>query len=162
MELKQIDQLLSREPMVGLEKGLGELFKPLPKMPKGLVDFLVGIAPFAAVIGGIATIWSGLSIMGIGRWGRWWHVGSWWYVEAIVMVLAGVLTILAYDGLKNKKIGGWRILFWVAMLRIVDLVMWFSVSSLLGMAISLYILFQVKGEYALGKTLEDKPKKKGK
>ncbi len=137
-------------------------FKGLPHLPKGLIDFLVGIAPWLVGIGGILSILAALSSFGVATgmqsanvWMR--YVAG---ISPIYFVLTGVfelvmggLMLMAFNPLKNKMMKGWVYMLWLQLLSIAQMVVgvFFAssglVSLVISVAIGLYVLFEVKPAY---------------
>lgn len=72
------------------------------------------------------------------------------------LLVEGLMYLAAFPGLKEQKKQGWNLLFYAALLNIVySVVMLFSaysgfgdlVFTIIGTAIGLYILFQIRGHY---------------
>jgi hypothetical protein len=157
-----------------LEKNLHELSKGLPVLPAGGRKVLVEWAPWLALVGGIFALWA--------AWGLWhWAhlanslinyansisaayggepvgsrltVGIW--LGIAVLAVEGILYLLAFPGLRDRKKAGWNLLYWGAMLNIAyGLVVMFTdygsvgnfIGSLIGSAISFYFLFQIRPAY---------------
>src|SRR3990167_5001671 len=81
-------------------------FKPLPKLPANIVDFLVMIAPWLALVFGIIGVLGTISALGFfaafapyammyGAKGA-----GLWQVAVIGGLISSVLTLLAFPGLK--------------------------------------------------------------
>lgn len=128
-------------------------FKPLPKLPANIVDFLVMIAPWLALVFGIIGVLGTISALGFfaafapyammygaGRAGL-------WQVAVIGGLISSVLTLLAFPGLKAMKINGWTMLFWAEVVSVVSTVVGMNIGGIIGALIGFYILFQVKARY---------------
>ena len=138
------------------------VFKGLPHLPKGIVDFLVSVSPWLAGLGGIFGVYGGLtSLFFSQRRGAMWQyvkaysgVGSGYFIAtSIISLLTGALLLMAFGPLKNKKLNGWMFLFWANILSliqsIVSLVFGYGglMGILIGAAIGFYILFEIKKSY---------------
>ena len=130
----------------------------LPTLPRSVTDLLVKVGPWLALIGGILLLlvtvpgtlllllFSPLAAMGGGGLG---YVGL--ILDLVISAIGAVMSILAFGGLRGRKLGGWALLFWASILYFVAGLFPFSIGgvigALLGAAISLYVLFQVKPYY---------------
>jgi hypothetical protein len=75
-------------------------------------------------------------------------------VTTVVTIANSVLLLMAFNPLKNKAMRGWVFLFWSEMLSAVDIVLSLLqgqtgslVGGVIGLAIGLYILFEIRGSY---------------
>lgn len=141
-----------------LVKALEPTFKKLPHLPKSIVKVLVAIAPWLALIGGIAGVLSTLFTF-IGSRQLYGFMGSWginpFYLQLslICTLISSIVAIIAFKDLKAEKYQGWLYLLWISLLSIAVNVIGvlFYPGSIIGMlisaAISLYILFEIKAWY---------------
>ena len=168
-----------------LETSLVKANKDLPKLPKGFTDFLVQIAPWVTLLGGIFSIYSAYVI-----W-KWAHLSNglvdyansisqlyggeavaderltvMLWVGMAVLGVMGVIYLMAFSPLKEKKKKGWDLLFLATIVNIVyGVVMLFSdysygggiVGTVLGALIGWYFLFQIR-DYYTGSVKVDAPK----
>lgn len=137
------------------------IFKTLPHLPKGLIDFLVNIMAYLAGLGGIFSLLGGISMIlnssntyGMMGWMRLAGLNpSYFIITGVFQLLSGALLLMAFNPLKGKKLEGWMFLFWVTILGVIQQV----VSLLLGgggivgmvisVLISFYIIFELKPSY---------------
>lgn len=125
-----------------LESNLAEIFeKQAPKMPDGGKKFFVTIAPWAALIGGI---WTLLSVLTLWRWahevnslanfahdlctsygaaGDCSNVGAgrlnvWIWLSLLFLAVEGVIYLLAFPGLRARKKEGWNYLYYGALISV--------------------------------------------
>lgn len=162
--------------LTGLEKWLDTIFgKKFPvQLPKDIRDTLVKIAPWLALVGGViglAASWgfwrSGHAVNQLVNWANQFstalggeavtnRLGFMWYVSLVVMVVQSLLMLAAYGGLKEQKKIGWNLLFYSSLVSVVLAVAYlftsgygfFSfVGSLIGTAIGMFLLFQIRGHY---------------
>ena len=150
IQVKQADDIL---------KSLEDAFKGLPKLPKGLVDFFVAIAPWISLVGGV------LLLIIVGILGLISLIGS---VMAAVVALApqyvimmlitlaiaiieGVLMLLAFSPLKARMLSGWRMMAYVEFLSVISTILTLNIGGivwgLIWNAIGFYILFQMRPHY---------------
>ena len=155
--------------MQGLEKALGDLFKKAPPLPESGRSALAKALPWLALIGGVLTL---IAVWNIYRllsavdsiYASFGYVGPavvgygpviW--VGLAVLVVQAVLFLAAFPALRTGKKSGWNMLFWAALVSAVYGVLgaFFDgyinvgqlVFSLLGSAIGLYLLFEVRGHF---------------
>jgi len=130
----------------------------LPSLPRSITDLIVKFAPWLALIGGILLLlvtvpgtllllaFSPLAAIGGGGLG---YVGV--IFDLVISAIGAVMSILAFAGLRGRKLSGWTLLFWSSILYFVAGLLPFSlgglIGALLGAAIGLYLLFQVKPYY---------------
>lgn len=156
-----IDKLTGKEAM-GMVKSVEGVFKNVPHLPKGVVDFLVSVAPWLTGLGGVLSIYGGVtSLFLTGRRNelmmyidRYAGVNSAYFaVLGLFALVVGVLYLMAFKPLKAMKMTGWMYLFWGNVLGIVQgiasLLFGFGgiVGTVIGAAIGFYFLFEVKPRY---------------
>lgn len=158
-----------------LAKKLEPMFSSLPPLPKEIKEWLVKAWPVIAIVFGVLqllAVW-GLwraghlvnnlvnytnqlsNIYGGGIVSN--QLGVFYWLSLIVLVVEAVILLLAYPGLKARASRGWDLLFLGAMINVVyGLVSAFDssnggvgkfVMTLVGSAIGLYFLFQVRSYY---------------
>ncbi len=136
-----------------LDKVLEDFFKQLPPLPANAVDVIFKITPWLALIFGILGVLGAISafglfsvlapfavVGGVGNWGLGMVASIGWLVSSVMM-------LLAFPGLKAGKMGGWNLLFWSEIVNIVTSVIGISIGSIIGAAIALYLLYQIKPKY---------------
>ena len=163
-----------------LETKLNDIFgKEAPALPEGGKKFLVDVAPWITLFGGVVSFLAGLSLWrsahavdsltdyanrlcatyALDTCGSIRHLSFWVYLSVASLVIMGVLYILAFPKLRARSKQGWNLLFYIALLDIVLAVFrlfdgYGGVGNFIGMiigsAISFYLLFQVRSYY-LGK-----------
>lgn len=138
-----------------------EPFVKLPHLPQGLINFLVAIAPWLVGLGGLFALFGGISsILGSNSLAMMGWVTpliqinpAYFILSGIVSILVGVLELLAFSPLREKKLEGWMYLFWASVLGIVQSLIGlaFGFSNIIGLVIGtligFYILFELKKEY---------------
>lgn len=137
----------------GLEKSLEKINKDLPEFPKSLKDFIVNIMPYITLIllvlaipGIIAAF--GLSFIALPFASLAGPASAFFWVGWAVTLIAIIFEAMALPGLFAKSINGWRLMFYASLITAVGNLLtgsWFGL--IVGTAISLYILFQVKSYY---------------
>lgn len=131
---------------------LEEWFTKLPALPKGGKDFLVMIAPWGALIGGILAVLGGISVFGLSAvltpFMMMGGYGGHSFLTGIILIVAGVLMLMAFPGLKAKKMKGWNLYFWSVLVWVVSSILDYSiVSAIIWGAVELYLLYQIKPSY---------------
>ncbi len=161
--------------MEELIKSLDDVFgKKAPQLPKGAKEFLVSIAPWAALIGGILSL---LSVYWMWHWahlannlvnyanqisqayggpavGDRLTIAVW--VGMLFLLVEGIIYLAAFSGLKARKLSGWTLLFYGVLVNIAyGIVMIFTsyggvgrfIGALIGAALGFWLLFQVRHYY---------------
>jgi hypothetical protein len=156
-----MDKLTGKEAQ-GFVGKFEALFKGLPHLPKGIVDFIVSISPWLAGLGGIGAVYGGLTGLFFSqRRGAMWQyvraysgIGNGYFVAtSIFSLLTGALLLMAFTPLKNRKLSGWMFLFWANILGLIQsaVSLVFGYGGLVGMLVSaafgFYVLFEVKKSY---------------
>ena len=160
-----------------LEESLAKINKDLPAFPKGLKDFLVQVAPWLSLIGGLfslATVYwmwdwahradalldyaNSISKLYGGSEVAPDRLGPMLWVSLIVVAVMGVIYLMAFKGLKDRKKSGWDLLFLATIVNLVFVIVsMFTdysgygsslIGGLIGTAISWYVLFQIRDCYA--------------
>lgn len=143
-----------------LEGGFGKL----PPLPANVREVLVKIAPWIALIFGVlgvlAIVSGVLGLLGLGLFGASLApyggmavagASAFGIVFLLLSLIPTVLQLLAYPGLKAKKMAGWNYLLYSLVASVVISVVSGGFNSIfgavVGAAIGLYILFQVKSYY---------------
>ncbi|MBD3279467.1 MAG: hypothetical protein GF390_02020 [Candidatus Pacebacteria bacterium] len=141
--------------------------KSVPHLPEGLTKFLVKIAPWLALLGGIGGILGGLSTLTMRGQMNQTGVGvmaevmaqladispAYFILTGLISIASGVLLLLAFKPLREKKLLGWVYLFWNMVLSVVQsvlgVVMAYGsvVGAVIGLLIGVYILFEVKPHF---------------
>jgi len=141
-----------------LVKSIEPTFKKLPHLPKGVIKVLVAVIPWLAVIGGVLGVLSGISAL-FGTTGMYGFMYRWgispFYLQltSLTTIISSVLAIVAFKHLKEEKYLGWLYLFWIMLINVftnlVGLLFYPAsiVGFLIGLAIQLYLLFEIKAWY---------------
>ncbi len=162
-----------------VETKLAEVFKGAPPLPASAKKMLVQWWPYVTLVAGVLQL---LSAWWLYDWGTKVNkvadvlngytsafgvtstvekLNIFYWISLILLVVNGVIFIMAYPGLKARKIAGWNLMFMGALLNAVYGV--FSalnnrggagslISSLIGTIIGLYFLFQVKDQFGGAKS----------
>jgi hypothetical protein len=137
---------------------LENLYEKAPALPSNVKEIIVTITPWISLIFGVLMVLSGVGGLGIltalspftAMYGG---VGysAFSILYAVVVIAQGVLMVLAFSPLKNRKLRGWNLLFWSEILAVVSSIVTVSVGSIIWAlvvaAIGFYFLFQIKSYY---------------
>jgi len=135
-------------------KTMDQWFSQAPALPTNAREALVKYMPIIALIFGIIGII--LSLAGIATLTVLVPVavvtGTSGYgaglISAIFWLASSVLLLMAYFGMKDRKISGWNILFWSEIVYLIGSLITLSIiSGLISALIGFYILFQIKPYY---------------
>ncbi len=132
------------------------LVKKAPALPKGVKEFLVKAAPWLAILGvvlsipalfailGLSAMFYSIPMMGYGLY----RVSGGFSLAVIFLVITAVLELLSIPGLMKRKMAGWNFLYYATWVNaIYSLLNYDLVGMIVGLLISLYLLFQVKSYY---------------
>ena len=140
--------------LVDLEKKIEDYSnKKAPKLPKGIVNFIVKYGPYLMVIGLVFSIPFILTAIGLNAlipaaFMGGLRVAYRFSVWNLVTLATIVLQIIALPGLFKRKLSAWRLLFYISLIDAVLYLITFQLGNLiLGTIISWYLLFQIKKEY---------------
>ena len=156
-----------------IDKKIEGVFKDLPALPNSSRESLANIWPWVALVFGIIQLfaaWSLWRLMSVAddvslRYGSFYvnypdtisgSARFMAYLGIAVLLIDAVILLLAYTPLKKRERRGWDLLLLGALLNIgYSVVSLFIhnrglgsfIFSLLGSAVGLYLLYQVKGKY---------------
>jgi hypothetical protein len=128
------------------------LVKKAPfQLPDGAKEWIVQFGPWITVVLLILTLPLLLVALGLGTllmpFGGVGYASGFGILTLFVVVEIGLM-IAALPGLFNRKLGGWRLLFYSQLVSLVySLLSGNIISGLIVGLISLYILFQVRPLY---------------
>jgi hypothetical protein len=151
------DRLTDSQSM-GFINQIGDVFKNLPHLPPAVVDILVKIAPWLALLGGVLGLISGPVLGLLGGLATIFTLNPLVMVvtlgTAIAVIAQSVLLLMAFGPLKERHTKGWVLLFWSDMLSVVVAVLGVLdgnvggiIGSVIGIFIGLYILFEMRSSY---------------
>lgn len=130
------------------------LVKKAPALPKNIKEILVKFAPWLAIIGVVLSIPALLTLFGLGAmmyslpYGAYGVGRGGFSLAALFLVATAVLEALAVPGLMKRKMAGWNFLYYGVWLSAVySLLSYDLIGLVVGLVISLYLLFQVKSYY---------------
>ena len=138
-----------------LEVMLEEYFgKKAPAMPEGLKEFIVKFGPWITLVMMVMLLPLILMFLGIGAIGLplsfagGLNAGFNYNVSFIFSLIILVIEAIALPGLFKRKIGAWRLMFYMSLISLVQNIVSMNFGGLIiGGLISFYVLFQVKGKY---------------
>lgn len=143
---------MAKKTLSDLEKRLGQIFKNAPNLPSDIKDLIVDYGPYLALIGGIMGLLSGFvfklytgvfsptyALTGLFLWN--------YYLQTILNLVASVIMIVSFKPLKEKEYRGWQMLFYLTLIYAVFAIFSLSLAGLVGVILSFYLLFQIRGKY---------------
>lgn len=162
--------------MKALENKLDDmLVKNAPyKLPENFKKGLVSAMPWLALLGGILSLLGAWGLYQLVSWASSWmgvandlsmnygyytgytaSFGPLLWLSLALLVVEAVVSFMAFSPLKDKKKRGWDLMFWLALLNVAYAVVYLIaapnimqfVFSLLGSALGLYLLFQIRSYY---------------
>ena len=134
-----------------LETKLDGFFHLAPPLPADIKDLIVNYGPYLALVGGILGILSSgiLNFFIVGWAPKMYEFSLYnYYLQVVFNLIAAVILLLAFKPLQNKKLRGWRMLFYLTLLEVILLIFTINVAGLIFCFLSLYLLFQVKDKYS--------------
>ena len=135
------------------DKWLENVFKGAPELPKGFRGFLVEAFPWLALLGGIMGVMGIVGALSMGGLAMGmatafgYHFGWQYWVNIVLLAVMTYFDFKAFNLLKERKMAGWRLSWYMVVLSIVDTVVMLNPMGLVGVVIGFYLLYQVKGEY---------------
>jgi hypothetical protein len=161
-----------------LETKLNDVFtKSTPQLPANSKKTLVEWSPWVALVVGVLSLWAAYALWGWAHavTGLTDYVNSlcaayggascntssvdsmtlWVWLGLAVLIIEGVLYLLAFPGLRDRKKAGWDFLYWGALLNLIYAVISLFtnyglgnfIGSLIGSILGLWLLFQVRSMY---------------
>lgn len=172
-----------RDQLNRLENKLAEYYKDAPALPKKFKDDLVQWLPWLSLLAGLLTLWHAWTIWGWGHALTSWinystrfngtepvithpGFGVFAWLAFIFLVASGILFLLAFPGLRDRKKAGWDYVFYGALLYLpyaVTLLLspFGDTGTLLlvviGVIVALYVLYQARSHYSTVHVSEHKP-----
>ena len=131
------------------------LHKKVPfQLPKNVKDFIVKVAPYVTLILALIGLPLILSVLGFSSamapFLMMSHYGfpAGLYLNLILAVIILIMHIMAFTGLRDRKLSGWQLMYNAALVQgVADLISVNIVSFILNLAITMYFLFQVREYY---------------
>jgi hypothetical protein len=128
---------------------LEKLFKQAPNLPPKWTEVLVKIAPILSLVFGVLGIIAGIGALGLSPVALSDGVNSSMFmlISGVTAVVSSVLLLMAYSHLKVRRYRGWELLFWSEVVGVISSLLALSFSSVVGILIGFYLLFQIKSYY---------------
>lgn len=130
------------------------LVKKAPSLPDNIKELIVKYGPYLSLIMvvltlpaiafafGLSSLFAPFAYLGGVRYGSTFGIGTLFSIAFIV------LNLIALPGLFKRKLASWNFLFYATLVNAVYQLLSLSLGNLIiGTAISLYILYQVKSYY---------------
>jgi len=142
--------------MKELESTLEKYFlDKAPKLPEDLQNLIVQYGPFVLLIFVIIAGLNFISIFGFSaafinpiRALAGPTLGGWYQIYLVFTAVILVLEALALPGLMNKKMSGWKYMFYATLVALVQSIITFNIAGLIvGSGLTFYILYQIKHHY---------------
>lgn len=171
-----------------IENKLVEVNKNLPLLPKNAKDWLAKYWPYFALVGGILELVAAIFLYRVldvvhddfydlardvaRAYGA--DVGYsgfdkfMVYFGILFLLVSGVLLILAYTKLVKKQAQGWNLMFLASLVGVVYSIVNLAIpergfggfiTSLIGTAVGIYLLFQMRDVYKTDKKITHEAKK---
>jgi len=130
------------------------LVKKAPALPEKVREFIVKVSPYLSIIAVVFSIPGLLLLLGLSTLfapavllsGSQFGFSN--ILNIVFLVVTLVLEGMAIPGLFARKLSAWKLIFYVALINAVDALLHFNlVSLIIGTAISLYFLYQIKSYY---------------
>jgi hypothetical protein len=162
--------------MQQLEKPLADAFKGLPPLPENVRKGLASAMPWLVLAGGVLSLLGAYYLYQAVTWVNQWAaqvnslyagaystpvagIGVMAWVGLVILAAQAVLFFMAYPALRAYKKRGWDLVFWAGLVSVAYGVVanLFSGSvnigqlifSLIGSAVGMYLLFQIRQYYTL-------------
>jgi hypothetical protein len=130
------------------------LIKKVPSLPENVKEILVKFSPYISIIVLVFSIPSLLVLLGLNTLlvpayilgGSRYTLSS--LLSIIFLIATLVLEGMAIPGLFGRKASAWKLIYYIALLNAVDALLHFNLGELIiGTAISLYFIYQIKSYY---------------
>ena len=125
-----------------------------PALPANIKEMIVNFAPWLVIIAIIFSAPAILAFLGLGAFlSSFGHIGGYRYGFAggfslLVLALSLILEAIAVPGLFKRTARSWRLVYYACLINAVYSLIHFNLGSLIiGIGLSLYILFQIKKYY---------------
>lgn len=136
-------------------KMMEKWFAKLPALPANIKEVLVKIAPWLALVFGILGVLGSLAATGVVTalspfmiLGGGLGVATGGIVGALLALIGSVLMLLAFPGLRDRKMTGWKWSFYSESVSVVSLLVALNlVGAVIGALVGFYLLFQIKSYY---------------
>lgn len=161
--------------MQPLEKMLDDLFKNIPPLPEEVRKGLATAMPWLALAGGVLSLIAAWYLYQAAAWVSQWTayvapvsgIGVAAWLGIAILVAQAVIAFMAFPALREQKKSGWNLMLWMALATVVygvvvNLLRGYMdlggfLFSLLGSAVGLYLLFQVRSFFGGAASTAAKP-----
>jgi len=136
-----------------VETELAKVHTSLPHLPSEWKDLLTKALPWLVLIGGILSVISVLWFLQVFStpFARMYVGYGMWSMYMILSLISSIITaglaFLAFPRLQKFEKLGWTYIFGASLLSGIIGVLMFSVGSIIGTCIGLYLLFEVRNNY---------------
>lgn len=132
-----------------------EWFKKFPPLPANVKDILVKIAPILSLVFGVLGVLGAIAATGFltalspfVALGGGIGLAAGGIVGSLLMLVSSVMMVLAFSGLKDHKLAGWKYSFWSQTVSVVASLISFNlVGAVISLVVGYYLLFQIKSYY---------------
>lgn len=136
-------------------KTMEQWFAKLPQLPANVREVLVKIAPWLALVFGVLGVLASLAATGLMAalspfmvLGGGVGAATGGVVGAILALVGSVLMLMAFPGLRDRKMAGWKWSFYSQAVSVVASVVALNlVGAVISALIGFYLLFQIKSYY---------------
>lgn len=127
--------------------------KNLPALPENVIETLVKLSPWLAILGTVMGIPAILALFRLNQFAAYYNVPGmgfgWSYqVHNVLFIVQMIIMALSIQGLFARKLSAWRLMYYAAWVSLLSSLLSSGiVSMLIGGLVSFYLLFQIKGSY---------------
>jgi len=125
-----------------------------PAMPENIKEFIVKYSPYLIIVALVFALPALLLAFGLTTvampfaYVNGFHSGFTFSITALISLIALVLEVMALPGLFKRTKKSWTFLYYSSLVTILGYLLSFNLGSLIiGGAICLYILFQIRSYY---------------
>ncbi len=134
------------------ETRLEGMFARLPSLPSDIIQLILLYGPYLVLIGGVLSIaGSGIlriftgaplsfDVNGLNTYN--------YYLLVLLNIIYGVVLVSAFKPLMDRRMRGWRTLFYISLLYAAFSILSLDLLGLIGPLLSFYVLFQIKSRYS--------------
>jgi len=129
-------------------------YAKLPPLPKPWVEVFVKVAPWISLIFGILGVLTSIAAFGILTFlapfvtlGGGVGSAANGVIGSVLALVSSALLLASFPGLRDRKLAGWRLLFYSEVVSLISSVVFFSVGGVVWALVWFYILFQMKSHY---------------
>ncbi len=129
------------------------LVKKAPALPTNVKEFIVKFAPWVTLILLVISLPVLLAVFGLGAFLMPFSflggptLGVSYMLTLVLTAVTIILEALAIPGLMKQKQSAWYLVFYASLVSAVEAVVGLHITSLIGVAVGLYFLFQVRSYY---------------